>query len=371
MREMLITYRLGSILNSPTSGVGPVLTVEDWQYNIDLMQRVAAEVGIPPLVFGIDSIHGASYVADGVLFGQQINGGASFSRDLVYEQGSVTAKETRLAGIPWTFSPILDLSTQPLWSRCFETFGEDPYLAGELGIAFVEGCQGENGGDLTNPEKIAVSLKHFIGYGDPRSGHDRNPVWIPDHYLLNYWVPSFQKAIDAGAATIMNAYVEINGAPIIGSKRYLNDLVRDAMGFEGMIVTDWDEIYNLAASHRAADGRKNAIEIAFDQTSVDMSMTPNDAQFVDLLEELVNEGVIGEERVNISCARVMTLKEKLGLLDDPTSSRSRNKTIGDPEDMEKALELARQSITLLQNNNNILPLSVIAGNSILDHWPQC
>jgi beta-glucosidase len=303
-------------------------------------------------IYGVDSVHGANYVDNATIFPQQINMGATFNRDLAVHFGDITARDTRATGIPWTFTPILDLGMQPTWPRQWETFSEDPYLTAELGKHVIHGIQGFDN-DLSNPTKIAACMKHFLGYGDSRSGHDRTPSWIPDRYLLEYHVPAFQAAVDAGIATAMASFGDINGDAVTASHHYLRDLLRGKMGFEGMLVTDWAEIKNLHGWHRVAKSQNDAVRMAMLQTSVDMSMVPLDLSFYEELMELVAAGIVSEARVDESAERVMQLKKDLGLLDD-RYIRGED-TVGDDESRQQALEAIRESVTLLENDG-VLPL---------------
>ena len=189
------------------------------------------------MVFGLDSVHGAIYVKGATIFPHQLNAAASFNVPATQEFGRITAKDTKAAGIPWLFAPILGIAVQPGWSRVMETFGEDPYLASQLGAATVRGMQGgESGsGPLSDPQAAAACAKHYIGYSNSENGHDRAPTVIPDRHLLEYFAPPFQAAFEAGAATVMNAYTEINGETMATSHKYLTELLRDEMGFEGMV----------------------------------------------------------------------------------------------------------------------------------------
>ena len=194
-------------------------------------------------------------------------------------------------------------------------------------------------------------MKHFIGYGNSRTGQDRTTSWIPERQLLQYYVPPFQAVIDAGIATAMESYNDINGDPVVGSERYLRRLLRDEMGFEGMLVTDWREIKNLHDWHNAATSSYDAARIVLQRTSVDMSMTPSDTDFFDEVVDLVRAGTIEEARIDESAVRVLALKESLGLLDNPLPDLESPyiETIGSEEDRAVALELARESIVLLEN----------------------
>lgn len=371
VRNYARNYKIGSFLNSPTANVGNCLNSTEWVHIITTIQQIFEEEGVLPVLYGIDSVHGANYIYHATIFPQQINAGASFNRELTEQMGAITAKDTRVVGIPWTFAPILDLATNPRFPRVYESFGEDPYTCGELGAALIKGYQGYPA-NLSNPTKVAACMKHFIGYGNPRSGNDRSTSWIPDRELYQYYVPPFQAAIDAGVATAMESYNDINGEPVCGSKKYLRTLLREEMGFEGMLVTDWHEILDLYSFHRVANSTKEATRITMDRTSVDMSMVPSDVSFYDDMLALVREGRIPEERLDESVERILILKEELGLLDNPYPDPENPllDSLGSAEDRNMALDLARESITLLKNGKDILPLSVEQYSRILVTGPS-
>lgn len=248
------------------------MNTTEWITLVSEIQEIfLAEGSKIPMVYGMDSVHGAVFLDGATFFPQQIGAGATFNRDLVKQMGAITAKDSRLVGHPWLFSPILDLSTEPRWARVYETFGEDPYLVSELGAAIIKGIQGEPI-NLRDPTKAAACMKHFIAYGEPRTGKDRNPTWIPDRFLYEYFVPPFQSAIDAGVATAMESYNDVNGEPVCASEKYLKTLLREEMGFEGMLVTDWAEIKDLTRFHKIAENEKEATRITMERTTVDMSM---------------------------------------------------------------------------------------------------
>uniref|UniRef100_K3W7L6 beta-glucosidase n=1 Tax=Globisporangium ultimum (strain ATCC 200006 / CBS 805.95 / DAOM BR144) TaxID=431595 RepID=K3W7L6_GLOUD len=243
--------RVGSYLSSPfTSGSlnGKYgWTAQEWRPIIKRVQEITMEEnGGHPIVFGIDSVHGSVFVENSALFGQQINGGASFNPDLVYEMGRVTGRDTEAAGIPWVFGPILEISQNPLWARTFETFGEDPYLVSVMADSVIRGLQSNNA--------TAACMKHFVGYSKTPTGHDRDGVTLSDFDLLNYFVPPFIAAINAGVMSTMENYISINGVPVVSSPKILRDLIRSDMGFEGVAVTDYAEINNLQDWHRCSSG---------------------------------------------------------------------------------------------------------------------
>ncbi len=351
--NVLLEKHVGSILNVPSS---EALTPKQWFYAISKIQEKAVKesrLGIP-ILYGIDSIHGASYTQGATFFPHQIGLAATWNPELAKTQGEITAYETRACAIPWIFSPVQDVTRNPAWARIYETFGEDPYLSAEMGSAIVSGLEGE---DISRFDKVASCLKHFLGYGMPLSGKDRTPALIPEHFLREYFVPSFQAAIDAGAKTIMINSGEINGIPVHGNKKILTTLLRDELGFEGLAVTDWEDIKYLHSRHRVASTQKEAVRMAI-EAGVDMSMVPDDLSFCKHLIELVNEGSISEERIDLSVRRILKLKYELGLFENPVLPKGGNyEKFGTQEFLEKAQAAVAESITLLKNDGNTLPLS--------------
>ena len=351
LREVLVEYRVGSILNVS----GHAYPLEQWHHIIRQIQEVATSekpTGIPVL-YGIDTIHGANYTMNSTLFPQQIGLAATFNRELVREGARIAAYETRASWIPWTFSPVLGIGRDPRWPRFWETFGEDVLLASELGVAMVEGFQGE---DPANAYRVAASAKHYLGYSLPASGHDRTVVWIPEIRLREYVLPSFKAAIDAGALTVMINSGEINGVPVHASRKLLTDLLRDELGFRGLAVSDWQDIHYLYTRHKVAKDYKEAIKMAVN-AGVDMSMVPLDLDFPRLLKELVEEGEVPMERIDESVRRILRVKFLLGLFDKPYHPDTDYSEFGSDEFISAAYQSAAESITLLKNENDILPLS--------------
>ena len=343
---------IGSLLNSPYAG-GPVSgkaswTPSEWRNVVTEIQKIAKEEGALPMLYGIDSVHGANYIEGAVIFPQQINGAAAFNPDLVYEMGRITAKDTLAAGIPWIFGPILGISVRSQWARVYETFGEDPYVASVMGAKLIQGLQMNN--------QTAACMKHFIGYSNPTTGHDRDNTVISDFDLLNYFAPSFQAAIKAGVLSGMEAYSSLNGVPMMINSKMMNSLLRDDMKYQGMMVTDWAEINNLYEFHRVAKSKLQAVEMALERTSIDMSMVPLSDDFIDSTLQLVRTKRLAEGRITESAERVVQLKYDLGLLDTPVPGAANVPSVGSPADREAALNLARESIVLLKNRENMLPL---------------
>lgn len=359
-------YKIGSVLDSLFSGIVDIngkagWTAKEWRQHIQAIQNIVAKETLSkiPMLYGIDSIHGATYTYGAALFPQAITIAASFNTDLPYQSSAISAKDTRAAGIPWIFAPVLGLGLNPLWSRFPETFGEDPHLAAQMGASTVVGMQAQVA-DGGFPQSVAACMKHFIAYSDPENGHDRSPVMLPDRILQELYRPSFQAAIDSGVMSAMESYQEVGGVPMASSKQYLKTLLRSPwnMNFTGMMVTDYAEIENLHSWHRIADSSKDAVRIAMQDTSIDMSMVPSDPNFITYLTELVNEGTVPESRVDESVRRILQMKEKLGLfatpvisIDDPLLS-----TVGQADDWEASLNAARESIALVKNDVNVLPV---------------
>lgn len=247
-----------------------------------------------------------------VIFPQQIALAATFNPKLAGEAGRVAARDTRAAAVPWLFSPILGLATQPLWPRTYETFGEDPYLASRMGSELVKGIQASLPGgvdaDDGEPLKAAACMKHFVGYSHPTSGHDRSPSRIPDQELLEMYLAPFQAAVDAQVASAMESYNELNGVPVASSRKYLVDVLRGRLQFLGMLVTDYAEIVNLDNHHGVSGSAAESVGMAMRDTSIDMSMVPTDASFTETLLALAKSGAVSENRINRSVRRILSLK---------------------------------------------------------------
>ena len=265
----------------------------------------------------------------------------------------ITVMETRAAGIPWSFSPVLDVGRNPQWARLWETFGEDPYLATVLGTAFVRGLEGE---DVSNGKNVAASLKHYVGYSFPLNGRDRTPAWIPEHYLREYFLPPFAAAVQAGARTVMVNSAEINGVPGHINKHLLTEVLKNELKFDGFIVTDWEDIKKLVTQWRVAPNEKEATRLAI-LAGNDMSMVPLSYSFPDLLTELVKENKVPMSRIDDAVRRILRVKFELGLFENSMPDKSLMANFGKPEYPNVALEAARESLVLLKNDNNILPLA--------------
>jgi len=350
LKEAIVTYKLGSVLNTSDNRA---LTATAWNEVVTQIQNEAKNTSNKiPVIYGLDDIHGVTYLAGATFFPQEIGQGATFNRQLVHNGGVITGYESRAAGIPWSFSPVLDLGVNPLWPRLWETYGEDPYLVGELGKAFVTGVQGNLG-----KENAAVSLKHFLAYSDPKSGKDRTNAWIPEHYLREYHFPAFREAVKAGARTVMVNSAMINGVPTHINKYLLTDVLKKEFGFTGFVVSDWSDIENIAKRDHIAKDNKEAVMLAIN-AGIDMSMIPyNYKAFCSDLIALVKEGKVSQSRIDDAVRRILRVKFELDLFNNPVTYLKDYPKFGNADFEKAAYNTAAESITLLKNTNNILPLS--------------
>jgi beta-glucosidase len=292
-------------------------------------------------------------VQGATLFPQEIGMAATWNPELMKRAAEIAAVETRAAGIPWSFSPVLDLGRQPLWPRFWETFGEDPYLAKVMGVAFVRGLEGS---DVASQDSVASSLKHYMGYSFPLTGRDRTPAWIPENYLREYFLPTFDGAVKAGARTVMINSGEINGVPGHINHHILTDILRGELGFKGFVVSDWEDIKKLVTIWRVAANEKEATRMAI-MAGIDMSMVPTDYSFSDHLIALVKERAVPQSRIDEAVRRILRVKYELGLFENPGPNPALKSKFGLPESRQVSLQAAQESMTLLKNTGNILPLS--------------
>lgn len=352
LREVLLNYRVGSILNVG----GHAYTREHWQEIIGRIQEIAINeksTGIP-VIYGIDTIHGANYTLGSTLFPQQIAMAATWDPEIVRRGAEIGAYETRASWIPWAFSPVLDIGRDARWPRLWETFGEDVYLAKQMGTAMIEGLQGS---DVSDPHRVAATMKHFLGYSLPITGKDRTQAWIPERQLWEYVLPTFQAAVEAGALTVMINSGEMNGIPVHINKKILTGLLREELGFKGIAVTDWEDIRYLFTRHKVAGNYKEAIQMSIN-AGIDMSMVPVDLEFPQLLKELVEEGKVPMSRINESVQRILTVKFKLGLFEQPYyEADDLYEKFGSEEFASDSYQTAVEAVTMLKNNDNVLPLS--------------
>jgi beta-glucosidase len=346
-------YGVGSILNVNDEA----LSEQKWHEIIGAIQGEAKKSRLRiPVLYGIDTIHGPNYIAGSTLFPQPLAMAATWNPELLLRGSQIAAAETRKAGIPWSFSPVLDAGRQPLWSRLWETFGEDTYLATVMGVATVRGYEGS---DLSSPVSVSASLKHYIGYSYPTTGGDRSPALIPENTLREYFLPAFAAAVKAGAHTVMVNSSEVNGIPGHANGYLLKDVLRGELGLQGLVVSDWMDIKKLVGVHHIAANEKEATRIAV-LAGIDMSMVPSDYSFSNLLLELVQEGKVPASRIDEAVRRILIVKYQLGLFDDPLRGIASKTAIGSPESRQVSLEAARESITLLKNENHTLPLAKTA-----------
>lgn len=349
IKEAILKYHVGSILNVS----GHAYDRKHWFEVISAIQQEAAQDRLKiPVIYGIDAIHGVTYTTGSTLFPQEIAMAATFNKEIAYKAGEITAYETRASYIPWNYSPVLDLGKSPLWPRIYETFGEDPYLIKTMGASIIKGYQGNDVGDKYH---VAACMKHYLGYGDPLSGKDRTPAWIPDRYMREYFLPPFAEAVKAGAKTLMINSGEINGVPLHASKYMLTDVLRGELHFDGIAVTDWRDIEYLHDRHHIAATQKDAVMIAVN-AGVDMSMVPYEYSFYNYLIELVHEGKVSMARINEAVHRIIKVKYELGLFERPVGNPDDYPKFGSDEFKQVSVQAASEAITLLKNNNNLLPL---------------
>ena len=351
LRTAVLDKKVGSILNVKWYGYD----LAKWHEIISRIQDVA--VGETPhkipILYGIDAIHGANYILGGTLFPHNIGMAATRNDELVKAAAKITAAETRASGIRWNFDPVLDVGRQPLWPRFEETFGEDTYLTGQMGSTVIQAYEEDGLEEIT---AVASCMKHYLGYSVPLSGKDRTPAYIPETQLREIFLPPFEKAVKAGASTIMINSGEVNGVPVHASHFLLTDVLRGELGFEGLAVSDWEDVIRLHTRHKIAATPKEAVMLAVN-AGIDMSMVPLDYSFYDLLLELVKEGKVSEKRIDEAVARILLLKFRLGLFDNPYPEEAAKSLFGRPEYSRTALNAALESVTLLKNEGAILPLT--------------
>lgn len=346
-RDAIVNNHAGSFL----SGTGPA---EKWADFVYELQRVAIEdtrLGIP-LLIGIDHVHGANYVDEGTMLPHNITLSCSFDTAVVSLAAQVTAVETADLGMAWNFAPVLDLGKNVYWPRFYETFGEDPLVCGVMGAAFIRTYQDPV---YSEPYRLAACAKHFIGYSDPKSGWDRTPAEIPDQVMYEHHIPPFRDAIAAGVLSVMVNSGEVNGVPVHVSEWLLRGVLREELGFDGVILTDIKDIQKVYEEHHGAFSEKDATYRAI-RAGIDVSMACNSYAFIDIMKELVTEGAISEARIDESVRRILRLKYHLGLFDNPYPRKDRFDRIGSEEHLAKAVQMAEESIVLLKNDNRILPI---------------
>lgn len=344
-------YKIGSILNAPNT-CAP--TAKQWEKYIEQIQKISMKrIGIP-CVFGLDQNHGSTYTQDGTLFPQNINVAATFNREIARHSAEATAYETRAVSVPWTFSPTVDLGRDARWPRIWENFGEDCYLTSEMGKAMVYGFQGEDPNNI-DQYHIATSLKHFMGYGVPWTGKDRTPAYISPANLREKHFAPFLAGLQAGALTVMVNSASVNGMPMHANKEILTGWLKEETGWDGVLITDWADINNLYTREMVAKDKKDALRIAIN-AGIDMIMEPYSCDACGYLIELVKEGKIPMSRIDDACRRVLRMKYRLDLFKNPTQKLKNYPKFGGEEFAKLALDGATESMVLLKNEGNILPL---------------
>lgn len=349
--SILSRYKIGSILNAPNT-CAP--TAKQWEKYIAQIQKISMKrIGIP-CVFGLDQNHGSTYTQGGTLFPQNINVAATFNREIARRSAEATAYETRAVSVPWTYSPTVDLGRDARWPRIWENFGEDCYLSSEMGKAMVYGFQGEDPNNI-DQYHIATSMKHFMGYGVPWTGKDRTPAYISPADLREKHFAPFLAGLQAGALTVMVNSASVNGVPMHANKEFLTGWLKEETGWDGVLITDWADINNLYTREMVAKDKKDALRIAIN-AGIDMIMEPYSCDACGYLVELVKEGKIPMSRIDDACRRVLRMKFRLDLFKNPTQKLKNYPKFGGEEFAKLALEGATESMVLLKNEGNILPL---------------
>lgn len=349
--SILSRYKIGSILNAPNT-CAP--TAKQWEKYIAQIQKISMKrIGIP-CVFGLDQNHGSTYTQGGTLFPQNINVAATFNREIARRSAEATAYETRAVSVPWTYSPTVDLGRDARWPRIWENFGEDCYLSSEMGKAMVYGFQGEDPNNI-DQYHIATSMKHFMGYGVPWTGKDRTPAYISPADLREKHFAPFLAGLQAGALTVMVNSASVNGMPMHANKDILTGWLKEETGWDGVLITDWADINNLYTREMVAKDKKDALRIAIN-AGIDMIMEPYSCDACSYLVELVKEGKIPMSRIDDACRRVLRMKYRLDLFKNPTQKLKNYPKFGGEEFAKLALEGATESMVLLKNEGNILPL---------------
>jgi len=363
LHKAIAEYKVGSFLNAP----GPVAqSPEKWNEIIGRIQELSmAEIGIP-CIYGLDQNHGTTYTLGGTLFPQNINMGAAFNPELTYEAARVTAYETRASNCPWTYSPTVDMARDPRWPRVWENYGEDCLVNAIMGSTAVRGFQGDDPNHIP-ADRIATSVKHYMGYSMPRTGKDRTPAYISASELREKCFAPFKACVEAGALTIMVNSGSINGKPVHADRELLTQWLKEDLGWDGMLITDWADINNLYTREHVAANKKEAIEVAIN-AGIDMAMEPYDLNYCTLLKELVQEKKVPMSRIDDAVRRVLRLKFRLGLFDHPNTLLKDYPLFGSKEHALIALHAAEESEVLLKNKDNILPLP--QGKKILVTGPN-
>ena len=365
--EMLDTtiqkYKIGSILNAPATRAA---TVAQWQKWIRLIQEKSMKhIGIPD-IYGLDHNHGVTYTQGGTLFPQPINLAASFNTELAFQGAEITAYESRAANCPWVYNPVVDLGRDPRWPRIWESFGEDAVVNSKMVVAEIKGYQGNDPNHI-DPYHVGTSTKHYFAYGAPWTGKDRTPAYLSPQMLREKYFEPFKQAALAGTLTMMVNSASVNGVPLHASYEYLTKWLKEDLCWDGMLVTDWADINNLFQREHVAKDKKDAIRLAVN-AGIDMSMDPYSVDFCILLKELVEEGKVKRERIDDAVRRILRVKYRLGLFDQPNTGGKGYEKFGSKEFALQSLKAAEESEVLLKNEDNILPLA--KGKKILLTGPN-
>ncbi len=360
---LISKYRVGSFLNPPFGQAWPA---QQWQQWIGIIQQKSLSVLGIPSIYGLDQNHGATYVQGATVFPQPINLAASFNTSLARQMAEVCAYESRAADCPWVFNPVVDLGRDPRWPRIWESFGEDAVVNARMAEAEVLGYQGDDPNHL-GPYNVAACMKHYMAYGVPFSGKDRTPAYVAPNMLREKFFEPYRVAFLTGALSVMVNSGSVNGVPLHASWEYLTKWLKQDLQWDGMIVTDWADINSLYQREHVALDKKDAIRIAIN-AGVDMSMDPEDPQFCTLLRELVLEGKVGQERIDDAVRRILRLKHRLGLFEEPNTGGDSYPSFASAEHQLQALHAAEESEVLLKNEGNLLPLK--KGTRILVTGPN-
>ena len=363
LHDMIATYKVGSFLNVPLSQAQTPQVYE--QLLTDIQDESMKELGIPN-IYGIDHIHGTTYVDGGTLFAQPINQAASFNRDIPYEVSVICAYETKAASLPWVYTPTMDVSRGSSWSRMWESYGEDPYVNGQMGAQAVRGFQGDDPNHI-GATKVAACMKHYMGYGGAVNGLDRTPSSITQRDMREKFFAPFLEAARAGALSVMINSAVNDGLPLHANKELITGWLKEDLNWDGMVVTDWADIVNLYSRDHIAASKKDAIRIAIN-AGIDMSMDPYNTDFCTLLKELVEEGAVEMSRIDDAVRRILRLKYRLNLFEKPVYDFADFPEFGSKAHAEAALRIAEEGQVLLKNENAVLPIA--KGKKILVTGPN-
>ncbi|MBN2615270.1 MAG: glycoside hydrolase family 3 C-terminal domain-containing protein [Bacteroidales bacterium] len=349
LKEAILKYHVGSILNV----VNHAYTRDHWYQIMNEIKQVTGQSRLQiPILYGIDAIHGANYTQGATLFPQELGMAATWNPGLVEKAASITAYETRASAIPWVFSPVLGMGRQPAWPRIYETFGEAVYLTRSMGKAIIKGYEGNN---IASKFKVASCMKHYMGYSFPLTGKDRTPALIPEEYLRQYFLPPFADAVKAGSPTLMINSSVINGIPVHANHHLLTDILRGELHFKGIAVSDWEDINKLYTVYHYAPSEKEAVKMAV-MAGVDMSMVPNNFDFAKQLTELVKDGEVPMWRIDQAVKRILRVKFELGLFNHLFYPEKDYPEFGSKASQDFSRKTAEESITLLKNKDQVLPL---------------